>query len=73
MTQIRNDSPLGDLDVPLLRRVVERGEVVDVSDEHAAILLQQDIWAPVDDDARRIQAELDEPAELADDSEGEGK
>ena len=60
--KIRNDSPLGDLDVPLLRRVVERGEVVDVSDEHAAILLAQEIWSPADDDARRIQAELDEPA-----------
>lgn len=52
MTQIRNDSPLGDLDVPLLRRVVERGEVVDVSDAHAAILLEQDIWTAVDGESK---------------------
>lgn len=57
--RIRNDSPVGDLDVPLLRRVVERGDEVDVSAEHAARLLQQDIWTAVDDEARRVQAELD--------------
>lgn len=45
MAHIRNDSPLGDLDVPLLRRVVKAGEVVEVTDEHAEILLQQDIWS----------------------------
>jgi hypothetical protein len=59
--RIRNDSPLGDLDVPLLRRVVERGDEVDVSAEHAVRLLQQDIWTAVDDEARRVQAELDGP------------
>lgn len=59
--RIRNDSPVGDLDVPLLRRVVERGDEVDVSAEHAARLLQQDIWTAVDDEARRVQAELDGP------------
>ena len=61
--RIRNDSPVGDLDVPLLRRVVERGDEVDVSAEHAARLLQQDIWTAVDDEARRVQAELVGPGD----------
>lgn len=59
MPQIRNDSPIGDLDVPLLRRVVRVGEAVDVTDDQAARLLPQEIWSAVDDDARAIQAELD--------------
>lgn len=66
--KIRNDSPVGDLDVPLLRRIVRAGEVVEVSDEHGARLLQQEIWAAVDEDARRVQAELDGP--VGDDAEG---
>lgn len=65
--RIRNDSPLGDLDVPLLRRIVKRGEEVDVSAEQAERLLPQEIWTAVDDEARRVQAELDKPA----DDEGE--
>lgn len=51
MPQIKNVSPLGDLDVPLLRRIVRAGEVVDVADEHAARLLEQaDIWTEVTGD-----------------------
>jgi hypothetical protein len=43
--KIRNVSPYGDLDVPLLGVVVERGGVVDVSDEVATRLLEQaDNW-----------------------------
>ena len=41
MPQIRNISPIGDLDVPLLGRVVHAGEAVDVTDEQAALLLAQ--------------------------------
>lgn len=63
MPQIRNDSPIGDLDVPLLRRVVEAGETVTVTDEQAGRLLPQEIWSAIDDDARRIQAAIDEPAD----------
>jgi hypothetical protein len=49
MTLIRNVSPRGALDVPLLDRSVDAGEVVEVSAEHAAILLQQvDNWHPGD-------------------------
>lgn len=46
MTRIQNTSPLGDLDVPLLRRVVKAGEIVDVSSAHAELLLAQTgTWA----------------------------
>ena len=46
--QIRNVSPRGDLEVPLLRRVVLAGEVVDVTPEQADLLLPQvDNWQPV--------------------------
>lgn len=47
MVAIRNISPRGGLDVPLLRRVVTAGEVVDVDAARAALLLaQEDNWAP---------------------------
>ena len=50
MTGIRNVSPRGDLDVPLLRRTVAVGEVVDVDPVHATILLEQvDNWQPAAD------------------------
>lgn len=39
--KIRNVSPYGDLDVPLLGVIVAAGEVVDVSDEAAENLLAQ--------------------------------
>ena len=49
MPTIRNVNPIGDVDVPLLRRVVARGEAVDVTDDQAARLLpQQDNWVLVD-------------------------
>lgn len=49
MSSIKNVSPYGDLDVPLLGRIVEAGEVVEVDDEHAAILLlQADNFVPAD-------------------------
>lgn len=50
MPKIRNDSPLGDLEVPLLRRIVKAGEVVDVSDDQAERLLPQDIWSDAGED-----------------------
>jgi len=58
--QIKNVSPMGDLDVPLLRRVVKAGEVVDVTEDQALRLLPQDIWAPADEPAEAIQAAIDE-------------
>lgn len=51
MTLIRNVSPRGALDVPLLGRALDAGEVVEVSAEHAAILLAQvDNWHQGDPD-----------------------
>ena len=65
MPTIRNISPLGALDVPLLGRVVDAGEAVEVTDEQAAQLLPQAAnWEPVEEteDApgrRAIPAEPD--------------
>lgn len=48
MPKIKNVSPFGDLDVPLLGRVVAAGETVEVTDEQAEALLQQpDNYQPV--------------------------
>ena len=45
MPTIRNINPIGDVDVPLLRRVVARGESVTVTEDQAARLLDQtDNW-----------------------------
>lgn len=41
MPTLRNISPLGDLDIPLLRRVVKRGETFSCTAEQAARLLPQ--------------------------------
>lgn len=41
MPKIKNVSPFGDLDVPLLGRIVASGETVEVTEEHAELLLQQ--------------------------------
>lgn len=41
MPKIKNVSPFGDLDVPLLGRVVEAGSITEVTEEQAEILLQQ--------------------------------
>ena len=52
MMKIRNTSPRGALDVPLLGLVVEAGEVVDVAPAHAARLLKQvDNWQKSPDPA----------------------
>lgn len=50
MPKITNVSPFGDLDVPLLGLIVAAGETVDVTDEQAAVLLDQPFhWACADD------------------------
>lgn len=55
---ITNISPLGDLDVPLLGRVVAAGEQVEVTDDEAwALLAQHNTFAPADKPATGI-AEL---------------
>ncbi|MEE2568603.1 hypothetical protein V1638_04225 [Pseudarthrobacter sp. J64] len=57
--KLKNISPLGALDVPLLRAVVDAGEVIDVRPDHARILLQQpDNFAPTDKAAKTLAADL---------------
>lgn len=42
MPHLKNVSPYGDLEIPLLRRVVKAGEVFEVTDEQAERLAGQD-------------------------------
>ena len=69
MTIIKNVSPLGELDVPLLGRFLAFGEEIEVSDDVAERLLPQaENYEPVDDEAKAIFAKLfpaedDEPEE----------
>ena len=61
MAKIKNVSPFGDLDVPLLGVIVEAGATVEVDDDHAAILLQQELnFAPVGADAKAIVKDVTE-------------
>jgi len=69
VVKIKNVSPVGDLDVPLLARSVKRGEVVEVSPEHAQRLLRQgDVWravGSVDDPSQRPADNAKKPAWVA--------
>lgn len=59
MPKIKNVSPYGALDIPLLRRTVGAGEVVDVTAEQAERLLPQaENYEPADKAARDILAAL---------------
>lgn len=59
MPKIKNVSPFGDLDVPLLGRVVASGETVEVTDEQAELLLQQpDNYRAVGAAAKGIEKEV---------------
>ncbi|WP_062516487.1 hypothetical protein [Demequina gelatinilytica] len=62
---IKNAGPFA-RDVPLLRCRVGRGETVEVSEDHARILLAQDSWKAVSKAAKDIQVELDEPTPIDD-------
>lgn len=56
MPKIKNVSPFGDLDVPLLGRVVASGSITEVTDAQAEILLQQpDNWKPWGEEAKKAQ------------------
>jgi hypothetical protein len=56
---ITNRSPLGDLDIPLIGRIVAFGETVDVTPEQAgALLAQHNIFTPADPDAQAIADQL---------------
>lgn len=48
MPKFKNVSPLGDLDVPTLRRIVAAGEVIEVpADVAEGFAGQPDVWAPI--------------------------
>lgn len=51
--KIKNVSPFGDLEVPLLGQVVAHGAIIEVSEEQAKVLLtQEDNFKPWGPDAR---------------------
>lgn len=62
MPMIRNISPLGALDVPLLGRVLEAGEEADVTEDQAERLLtQSDNYEAVDRKAKAVVKAIQEP------------
>ncbi|MEA5453301.1 hypothetical protein SPF06_01065 [Sinomonas sp. JGH33] len=80
MIKIKNVSPFGDLDVPLLGQFVKSGEVVDVDEAHAALLLIQPLnYAPGDKAAEAFlkalsaAAPAEEPAASIPDDAGKGE
>ena len=57
--RFKNVSPLGDLELPLLGRVVESGEVFDLDESLAHLLDGQDAtWEPVDPDPQTVDEQL---------------
>jgi hypothetical protein len=59
MPRLKNISPLGALDVPLLRRIVEAEEIIDVTEDQARVLLlQPDNYQPTDKAAKTLAADL---------------
>jgi hypothetical protein len=63
MAKIKNISSQGDLDVPVLNRVIAFGEVVDVPDDIAANMLEQlDVWASGDDSKAGAKSSNSTPA-----------
>ena len=70
MPIIKNVSPLGELDVPLLGRFLAAGEEIEVTNDVAERLLPQaENYQPVDDDAKAVLEKLYPEAEP---EEGEG-
>jgi hypothetical protein len=65
--KIQNVSPLGDLEVPILRRIVKAGEVVDVPDGVGEqLVLQAGTWAlepTVKSKSKTIAADAADPKE----------
>lgn len=59
MPRLKNISPLGALDVPLLRRIVDAEEIIDVTEDQARVLLlQPDNYQPTDKAAKALAADL---------------
>jgi hypothetical protein len=73
MPKLKNISPLGALDVPLLHTIVEADQTFDVSEDQARVLLQQpDNYAPVDKAAKTLAAALadEQEADAAESHDG---
>jgi len=52
VSKFRNVSSLGDLDLPLIGRVVRAGEVFDATEEQSALLVEQPaLWQLVKEKA----------------------
>lgn len=67
MPFLKNVSPYGDLDIPLVRRTIVSGEVFEVTDAQAACLAgQTDNYLPVDANGDPLPA-VDVPADGASD------
>jgi hypothetical protein len=59
MPKLKNVSPRGALDVPLLRRVIDAGETVDVTEDQARVLLLQPAnYEPADKTTKALAADL---------------
>lgn len=57
--KLKNVSPHGDLDIPLVRRIVPADGEFDATPEQAAVLLDQPVnFAPADDEAAQLLAKL---------------
>jgi hypothetical protein len=74
--KVKNISPFGHLDIPLVGRVVEAGEVFDATEDQASQLLAQPFhYAPGDKSAEAFLKALlgatDAPAEAPATGEGE--
>jgi hypothetical protein len=55
MPKIKNVSPFGDLDVPLLGIVFEHGSILEVSEDEArTLLMQEDNFKPWGPEAREV-------------------
>lgn len=65
MPKIKNVSPFGDLEVPLLGIVIESGSILDVSEEEARILLmQEDNFKPWGPEAREVLDNAQEEGDI---------
>lgn len=57
--KLRNTSPYGDLDIPLVRQVVQGGTTFEVTEEQAKTLLTQtENYEPADDEARAVAKKI---------------
>jgi len=72
MPKIKNVSPFGDLEVPLLGRIFEHGSILDVTEEQAEVLLRQtDNFQPWGEAAQKVQRKAQKADERVQET-GEG-